>query len=127
MPNQITVWSQNRPGHLARITGALARAGVNITGLFASDAKRRSSVRLLVSSTARAKAALRKAGYRVSEEPTVMLSLPDKVGQLARVAAKLAKARINVNYGYATVGPGAKRACIVLGVGNAAKARRAIR
>jgi hypothetical protein len=124
---QITVWGQNRPGNLAKITGAVAGAGVNITGLFASDAKGRSAVRLLVSNAARARAALRKAGFRVTEEACVALNLPDKPGQLARAAAKLARARVNVAYGYATVGPGAKRAHIILGVKNAAAARRALR
>ena len=124
---QITVWGQNRTGNLARITGTVAAAGVNIQGLFASDAKGRSAVRMIVSNAARARAALRKAGYRVTDEPAVVLRLPDKPGQLARAAAKLAKARVNVGYGYATVSGGATRACIVLGVSNAAAARRALR
>ena len=124
---QITVWGQNRPGNLAKITSALAAKGINVSGLFASDAKGRSAVRLLVANAGAAKAALKKAGLQVTEEPTLMLNLPDKPGQLARAAAKLAKARVNVNYGYATVAPGAKRATIVLGVRNAAAARRALR
>ncbi len=124
---QITIWVRNRPGTLAKITAALAAKGVNVTGLFASDTKGRSAVRLLVGNAARAKAALRAAGFRVTDEPTVVLSLPDKPGQLAKVARKLAKARINIGYGYATVSPRAKRAHIVLGVGNAAAARRALR
>jgi hypothetical protein len=124
---QITVWGQNRPGNLARICGAVAEAGVNITGLFASDGKGRSAVRLLVSNAARARAALRKAGYRVTDEPVVVLRLADKPGQLGRAAAKLARARVNIQYGYATTSPGAKRATIVLGVADAASARRALR
>jgi hypothetical protein len=100
---------------------------VNITGFFASDAKGRSAVRLLVSNAARARAALRKAGFRVTVEPAVVLQLTDKPGQLSRAAAKLARARVNVRYGYGTIARGAKRANIVLGVKNAAAARRALR
>jgi hypothetical protein len=124
---QITVWGVNRPGNLAKITSAVAAKGVNISGLFASDVKGRSAVRLWVSDAARAKAALTSAGYRVTEEPAVVLNLSNKPGALALAAAKLARARVNVNYGYATVSPGAKRATIVLGVGNLAAARRALR
>ncbi len=124
---QITVWGRNRPGNLARISATVAGAGVNITGLFASDVKGRSAVRLVVSNAARARAALRKAGYRVTDQPVVVLRLADKPGQLARAAAKLARARVNVHYAYATVSPGGKRATIVLGVANAASARRALR
>ncbi len=124
---QITVWGTNRPGNLSRITSALSSKGVNIIGLHASDVKGRSAVRLLVSNAARAKAALRSAGFRVTEEPVVVIRLADKPGQLAKAAAKLARARVNIGYGYATVSPGAKRAQIVLGVSNAAAARRALR
>ncbi len=124
---QITVWGQNRPGNLSKIARALAAKGVNITGLHASDVRGRSAVRLLVSHAARAKAALKAAGFRVTEEPAVVVRLPDKPGQLAKVAAKLARARVNISYSYATVSPGAKRAAIVLGVSNAAAARRALR
>lgn len=124
---QIAVWGQNRPGNLAKITGAVAGAGVNITGFFASDGKGRSAVRLLVSNAARARAALRKAGFRVTQEPAVVLQLTDKPGQLARAAAKLARARVNVGYGYGTIAKGAKRASIVLGVKSASAARRALR
>jgi hypothetical protein len=124
---QITIWVRNRPGTLAKITSALAGKGVNITGLFASDAKGRSAVRLLVSNAARAKAALKRAGFQATDEPAVVLNLADKAGQLARVAGKLARARVNISYGYATVSPAAKRAHIVLGVRNAAAARRALR
>ena len=124
---QITVWGQNRPGNLAKIASALAAKGVNITGLHASDVRGRSAVRLLVSNAARARAALRAAGFRVTDEPAVVIRLADKPGQLAKAAAKLARARVNIGYGYATVSPGAKRAQIVLGVSNAAAARRALR
>lgn len=124
---QITVWGKNQPGNLAKITGVVAAKGVNISGLFASDTRGTSAVRLLVSNAARAKAALKAAGYRVTEEPALVLKMTDNPGQLARVAGKLAKARVNISYAYATVGPGAKRATIVLGVSNAAAARRAAR
>ena len=124
---QITVWCQNRPGQMAKITGALAARGVNISGLFASDQTGKCAVRLLVSNAARARAAARSAGYRVSNEPAVVLNLADKPGQLARAAGKLARGRVNIRYAYATVSPGAKRANIVFGVGNAAAAKRALR
>jgi len=124
---QITIWVHNRPGTLAKITAALAARGVNLTGLYASDTKGRSAVRLLLGNAARAKAALKAAGFRTTEEPAVVLNLRDKPGQLAKVTRKLARARINISYGYATVSPKAKRAHVVLGVNSAAAARRALR
>ncbi len=124
---QITAWGRNTRGNLARITGAVAARGVNISGLFASDVRGRSAVRMLVSNAVRARAALRAAGYRVTAEPVVVIHLPDKPGQLARVSSRLARAGVNIVYAYATVSRRARRACIVLGVSNAAAARRALR
>jgi hypothetical protein len=124
---QITVWGQNRPGNLTKICSAVAAKGVNITGLHASDVRGRSAVRLLVSNAARARAALRAAGFRVTNESAVVIGLTDKPGQLAKATARLARARVNIGYAYATVSPGAKRAHVVLGVSNAAAARRALR
>lgn len=124
---QITVWGQNRPGNLSKITSAVAARGVNITGIHASDVRGRSAVRLLVSNAARARAALRTAGFRVTREPVVVVSLADKPGQLAKVAAKLARARVNIGYSYGTASRGGKRVQIVFGVSNAAAARRALR
>jgi len=124
---QITVWGENRPGNLAKITGAVAGKGVNIQAIFASDAKGRSAVRLLVSDAARAKSGLKAAGFHVTEEPHIVLNLADKPGQLARAAEKLRKARVNIHYSYASVSPRAKRGNIVLGVSNAVAARRALR
>ena len=124
---QITVWTQNRPGNMAKIASALAARGINITGLFSSDAKGRCAVRLLVSNAVRAKAALKAAGFRTTEEPAVIVNLPDKPGQLAKVAGKFGRARINIDYAYATVSPAASRAQLVFGVKSAAVARRALR
>ncbi len=124
---QITVWGQNRPGNLAKICSAVAAKGVNITGLHASDVRGRSAVRLLVSNAAPARAALRAAGFRVTNEPAVVIRLTDRPGQLAKATAKLARARVNIGYAYATVSPGARRAHIVFGVSNAVAARRALR
>jgi hypothetical protein len=72
----------------------LADAGVNITALSAAETSGRGKIRLLVTDPVRAKRALRKAQYRVSEEPAFVLRLRNKPGALAGVAARLAKERI---------------------------------
>lgn len=119
---QLTVTAANRPGTLARVCEALAARKINITGLDCSGAQRQ--IRLLTSSPAAAVRALKRAGIRARLEPVVVVNLADRPGALARTARKLAARRININYGYATVARGAKRAVIVLGVGNAARAAR---
>ena len=123
---QLTLSLVSRPGTLAALTRSLADAGVNITALNAPEASGRGKIRLLVNDPGRAKRALRKAGYRANEEPAFVQRLRNRPGALARVAARLAKERINVRSIYATTA-GRGSAVVVLTVGgNARKARRAL-
>ena len=123
---QLTLTLASRPGTLAALAGILADAGVNITALSAPEVSGRGRIRLLVNDPGRAKRALRKANYRASEEPAFTLRLRNKPGALARVAARLAKERINVRSIYATTA-GRGSAMVVLTVGgDARKARKAL-
>ena len=122
---QFTLSLVSRPGVLAALTHTLADAGVNITALCAGDAAGRGKIRVLVNNPARAKRALRRAKYRFAEEPAFAVRLRNKPGALARVTAKLARARVNIRSAYATT-TGRAGATVVFTVGNAAKARRAL-
>jgi hypothetical protein len=123
---QLTLSLVSKPGVLAALTRTLADAGVNITALCAGDAAGRGKVRMLVNNPVKARRALRKAKYRAVEEPAFAMRLQNKPGALARVAAKLAKARINIKSAYATTA-GRRGATLVITVGgNAARARRVL-
>ncbi|MGH9804153.1 MAG: ACT domain-containing protein [Candidatus Acidiferrales bacterium] len=122
---QVTVTAANRPGSLARIGEALAARRINITGLDASGPQRQ--IRLLVSNPAGARRALAKAGFRSRLENVVVVTLGDRPGTLGRAARKLAKAGVNINYAYGSVPRGGKRAAIVFGVANPARAARLAR
>jgi hypothetical protein len=123
---QLTLSLVSRPGTLAALARTLADAGVNITALGAAEASGRGKIRLLVNDPVRARRALRKAKYRATEEPAFVLRLRNKPGAIARVAARLAKERINVRSIYATTA-GRGSAMVVLTVGgNASKARRVL-
>ncbi len=120
---QITLRLKSRPGVLAALARTLADAGVNITALSTDGGPGRGQIRMLVNDPVKAKRALRKAKYRFGEEPAFVVRLRNKPGALARVAAKLAKARVNIRSSYATtVGRGSS--AVVLTVGSVAKARK---
>jgi len=123
---QLTLSLVSRPGTLATLARTLADARVNITALSAAEASGRGKIRILVNDAVRAKRALRKANYRVTEQPVFAIRLRNKPGALARLAARLAKARINVRSIYATAA-GRGPAVVVLTVGgNPGKARRVL-
>jgi hypothetical protein len=123
---QLTLSLVSRPGTLATLTRSLADAGVNITALSAPEASGRGKIRLLVNDPGRARRALRKADSRANEQPAFVLRLRNKPGALTRVAARLAKERINVRSIYATTA-GRGSAVVVRTVGgNARNARRGL-
>ena len=122
---QLTVSLKSRPGVLAQLARTLADAGVNIVSLSASAVSGRGKIRLIVNNPGKAKRALRRATYRVSEEPAFVVRLRNKPGTLARVAGKLAKARVNIKSAYATTA--GRGAAVVFTVGSAAKARKILR
>jgi hypothetical protein len=123
--SQLTISLKSKPGVLAQLARTLADARVNISSLSADAARGRGKIRLIVNDAVKAKRALRRAKYRFSEEPAFVVRLRNKPGSLARVAGRLAKARVNIKSAYATtVGRGA---ALVLTVGSTVKARKILR
>jgi len=118
---QLLLSLESKPGVLAKVCRTLANAGVNITALYAGEAAGRGKIRLLVSDRAEAVAALKAAKYRVSEEPVFTQVLENRPGMMAELAERLAQARINVKYAYATAAT-QSGAMVVLSVSNVDKA-----
>jgi hypothetical protein len=123
---QLTLPLESKPGVLAKISQALAGAGVNITAICAAETAGRGKIRMVVSDPARAKEALQAAKLRCGEEPALVLTLEDRPGALARVADKLAAAKVNIKCAYATSGGLGGSVTVVLSVSNVDKAASAL-
>jgi hypothetical protein len=119
---QIAVALQNKPGTLAKLCSTLRDAGVNISAVDASGIAGRGRVRLLVDSPDKAKDALKAAKIRFSEEEAIAIELENRPGALGEVAEKLAQAKINIKYAYATTSEGSTRTTVILAVPDVAKA-----
>ncbi len=124
---QITVWLESKPGELGRVAQALGNAKVNITAFSCWGTGGESPVHLQVSTPAKAKKVLQGLGVRITEEEVLRVTLPDKPGALGDVGARLGQANINVDYAYATLGTGGKKADVVLAVSDLAGAAKALR
>lgn len=122
---QLTVSAQSKPGVLAKVCEAIAKAGVNIAAVCAAESTGRGKIRLVVSDPSRAREALAAAKIRCGEEPALLLSLDDRPGALAQVAARLAAAKINIKCVYASAA-GAGSTQVVVAVANPEKAERAL-
>ena len=67
---------------------------------------------LTTDSNARAKKALAKLGVETKEDDIISVEMPNKIGELEKVAKKIADAGINIDYIYATTGTGKSPVCV---------------
>jgi len=106
---QLAVFLANRPGALARVCEALARAEINIHALATSDTVDHSVVRMVVS------------------DPTKALMLLGEAGVLAKIAERLAEAEVNIEYVYLAGSPKAVKGLIILRPSDVEKAQSVLR
>ncbi len=123
---QLSVTLENKPGQAAKLAAALARAKVNIEAISVVDAADVGVVRLVTSSNAKAKAALRRAGMNVVQQPVVIARLPNEPGALAAAAKKLAAAGVNISYLYGSAARAGEPSTVVMGVSDVAQAVKAL-
>lgn len=109
---QLSFSLPNRPGLLNEVTSAIANAKVNITAICAYEMGETAYFVMNVDSNAKAKKALSGIGADVKEEDVVVVEMPNKVGELEKVAKRIAEAGINIEYVYGTTSTGKTSACI---------------
>ncbi len=124
---QLVISGQSKPGALSRVTAVLGEAGVNIKAFSAPEVTGTGKLRLLVADLDEARAALKAAKIKFSEETALLLSLENKPGALRKVADTLMKSRINIKCGYCTPSREGKRAIVVLTVSNTEKSLTLLR
>lgn len=109
---QLSFSMPDRVGLLSEVTTALAGAKVNISALCAYGWENNACFSLTGDSPAKAKRALAPLGVVLEEEEVVRVEMPNRVGELQKVAKKLADAGINIEYVYGTTSAGKTSACL---------------
>ena len=123
---ELSIVLPNKPGTLAEVTSALAKAKVNLLAVDASGGFEYNIVRLVPDRTGKAKSVLARHGLDVGESTVVCVYVKDEPGALAKIAGKLGRAKINIDYLYATDGRGGE-SLIVLHTADPKKAVKALR
>ena len=123
---QLAIFLDNRPGMLARVCDALGAAKINIYAITTSDTVDHSVIRMVVNDSRRALLVFEEHGTLVVEDDVVMLEGDNKSGSLAKIAHKLADARINIEYCYSATSPNAKKGLMILRTSDARKALKVL-
>jgi hypothetical protein len=97
---QLSVFVENKPGHLADALDTLATAQVNIFSFTIADTTDYGILRLVVDKVEKAKEALALAGYMVVEHPVVRTLLRDEPGALASVVRLVHESGLDIEYVY---------------------------
>jgi len=105
---QLAVFLENRPGALARVCEALAKAGINIHAMTVSDTVDHCVIRMVVS------------------DPTKALMLLGERGVLALENDALSRTEVNIEYAYFASGVTSPKGWIILRPSNIEKAREAL-
>ena len=123
---QLAVFLDNQPGTLARMCDALCEAKINIFAISTSDTVDHNVVRLVVSDYRTAMKIFEEHSALVVESDVLMIEGDNKPGSLAKIAHKLAAAKINIDYAYCATPPDAKKGLLILRVTNVAKALKVL-
>jgi hypothetical protein len=123
---QLAVFLTNRPGSLARVCDALAKAEINIHALTISDTVDHSVVRMVVSDPTKALMLLGESGVLALENDVVMIESDNEPGTLAKIAERLAAVKVNIEYAYLATSPKSDKGLMILRPSDVDKAQRAL-
>lgn len=100
---QISVFVENQPGSMMRVTSVLTEAHVNIRAISTFDTPEFSIMRLVVDEPELAKESLTGKGFVTRISDVIGVELKDEKGNLNQMLKILADGQINVNYIYSFV------------------------
>jgi hypothetical protein len=119
---QLALFLENKPGTLSKVCKALATAKINIHAISVSDAVDHAVVRMVVDDSQGALHILGERGVLVVERDVLMLEGENEPGELADIAAKLARNKVNIEYAYSATPANAVTGAMILRVDNPKKA-----
>ena len=124
---QISVFLENKPGTLLKMTGVLAANNIDMRALSLAETKDFGIVRMIVDDINTAASALKDADFINSMTDVVAVLIPDEPGGLDKVLQVLNEARVNIEYMYAFLGSsGDDGAYMIFRVGDCKAAEEAL-
>ena len=100
---QLSVFMENRPGRLYKLTNALGKEGINFVTLSIADTKDFGIVRFIARDNEKAYEILKREGFTVGITELIGVEVDDKPNALAEVIALIEAANINIEYLYSFV------------------------
>jgi hypothetical protein len=119
---EFTVLLEDRPGMLGKVCQALADHEVNILALQSFPTRGKFVIRFIVDNPQTAKTVLNNERLTYAETEIVQIKILHRPGEIARLASRLGKANININYAYCGLEPGTNAPLVFFGVAEGGEA-----
>ncbi|HJX05060.1 MAG TPA: ACT domain-containing protein [Thermoplasmata archaeon] len=94
---EFDVFVQNKPGELAKICELFGNQGVNIKAIASDRGNERPMIKVVTDDETTAKSALSRTGIGYALRDVLAVRMPDRPGELGKIARKLARAMVNVD------------------------------
>jgi len=111
---QLSVFLENRPGHLSHVYEVLAEAEINIVTMTLADTSEFGILRLIIRDWQRAKQVLEAASFTVNTTDVMAIEVADEPGGLGKVLKSLEGSGLSVEYMYFFTGKSKQHALIVI-------------
>jgi hypothetical protein len=98
---QLSIFAENKPGHIAAPCRLLAENGIDIRALSVADTQQFGILRIIVSEAERATKLLEAAHYVVKPTQVLAVEVEDRPGGLAKILSAFEGTAINIEYMYA--------------------------
>ena len=113
MAQQLSVFLENAPGRLKKMTNVLGKHEINMHALFVTDTSDYGDfgmARIICDKSEDAAAVLKEEGFSVTITELIAVEIPDTPGALGKLYEAIADADIDVCYAYCFVDPNTKKA-----------------
>ena len=116
MVKQLSVFIENKPGRIYKLTQILGKNKIDLVMLSIADTQDFGILRLITNDIQKSYNVLKEAGYTVSITELIGVEVPDSPGGLADVLAVFDKAEISIEYLYSFARTSDKTAIILFRV-----------
>jgi hypothetical protein len=127
MAHQISVFVENKPGRIERVTELMAKANVNIRAFTVMGTYEYGVMKFLVDNPDKALEALKAHGISANKREIIAILMDDRPGGLNRVARIFGQRKVNLEDAYGFVIEDKKRAVMVVDVGKIAEAEKILK
>jgi hypothetical protein len=124
---QLSIFAENKPGRLAKVTGILKKGKINIRAITISTSDAFGVINALVDDPESARALLEEEGLTVSLKEVIAVVIEDRPGGLDSLIQLLFEKGINIENAYGFVLESRKKAVFVVDVDQLEQTQKILR